>query len=84
MVLLPEGSTVVVELGDNPLYHPLRREFTVTEGSVPGTRGSLGSECRDPRGFMAEFGGKRQVGRWSRGFCCTWISPYPHARAGFL
>src|SRR5690349_9279772 len=28
---------------------------------------------------MAEFGGKRQVGRWSRRFCCTWISPYPHA-----
>jgi hypothetical protein len=43
--------------GDNPLYHQLRREFTVTEGSVPGTRGSLGSECGDPRGFMAEFGG---------------------------
>src|SRR5262245_18447556 len=52
--------------GDNSLYHPLRREFTLTEGWAPGTRGSLGSECRDPRGFMAEFGGKRQVGRWSR------------------
>jgi hypothetical protein len=33
---------------------------------VPGTRGSLGSECRDPRGFMAEFWGKRQVGPWLR------------------
>jgi hypothetical protein len=39
MVLLPEGSTVVVELGDNPLYHPVAREFSPTEGSSLRTDG---------------------------------------------
>src|SRR5579859_77842 len=45
---------------DNPLYHLERGDFTLTEGSSPGTRGSLGSEVHYPRGFMAELGGQRQ------------------------
>jgi len=32
-----------------------------------------------PAGSWAVFGGKRQAGPLDSGFCCTWISPYPHA-----
>ena len=60
-ITAPSLAAPLLSKGDNPLYHSLRREFTLTEGSAPGTRGSLGSECRDRRGFRAEFGGKRQV-----------------------
>jgi hypothetical protein len=44
MALLERSSARLARLpsGDKPLYHPLRREFTLTEGSSPGTRGSLG------------------------------------------
>jgi hypothetical protein len=46
----------------NTTGYQFPREFSLTEGSAPGTRGSSGSECCDPRGFMAESWGKRQAG----------------------
>jgi hypothetical protein len=38
-------------------YHPLRREFSLTEGSAPGTCGCLGAGCRYQRRFVAGMGG---------------------------
>jgi len=39
--------------GDSPLYHPVRREFRLTEGAAWRTRGQLGPGGRDQRGFVA-------------------------------
>ncbi len=42
---------------DTAGYHPVRREFSLTEGSAPGTRGCLGAGCRYQRRFVAGMGG---------------------------
>ena len=39
--------------GDTAGYHPVRREFSLTEGAARGTRGRLGSRGRDQRGLVA-------------------------------
>jgi hypothetical protein len=39
--------------GDTPGYHPLVREFSLTEGAARGTRGRLGPRGRDQRGLVA-------------------------------
>jgi hypothetical protein len=39
--------------GDTAGYHPLAREFSLTEGAARGTHDHLGVGDRDQRGFVA-------------------------------
>jgi hypothetical protein len=40
--------------GDTAGYHLVYREFSLTEGSAPGTRGCSGAGCRYRRRFVAD------------------------------
>jgi hypothetical protein len=53
--------------GDTAGYHPVSREFSLTEGSAPGTRGCLGVGGRDQRGFVAVIMVLKLGQAWNRG-----------------
>jgi hypothetical protein len=50
---LPERARDWDGAGDKAGYHPITREFSLTEGAARGTRGRLGPGGRDQRGFVA-------------------------------